>query len=258
MNRIFHNYHSHTIHCNHAEQSIEDVIISAIESGYKTVGFSEHLYYPDTNRNYRLRTREDFESYISTVNKMKEKYSKKIKVLCALECEWIPEYKSWIDEISKRDDIDYLVLGHHGDNLDENFGFMDFSNDYNLMERYTNGMIDAIKSGYFLFIAHPDLPYKGSREIPKTFLKLFRKIIIEAKSNNIPLGFNGNGFSRRQSGLLHYYPYPDFWKIVAEEKAPTLIELDAHEVALWSVEFSKQLVSEAKKYNLHIIWELNI
>ena len=63
--KIKHNYHTHTARCGHAIGDDEQYIIKAIEAGYQTIGFSDHLMIPDLNRN---------DNYFDDIYLLKEKY----------------------------------------------------------------------------------------------------------------------------------------------------------------------------------------
>ena len=89
---IMHNYHTHTERCGHAIGLDEEYVIEAIKAGYQTLGFSEHVMFPDTSRN---------EEYFDTIALLKEKYKEHIDIKIALEVEYfpyyLPLYKKYLD-----------------------------------------------------------------------------------------------------------------------------------------------------------------
>lgn len=257
IKKLIHNYHTHTKFCFHADSTIEENILAAIKNGYETIGFSEHVLYLDVKRTHRLRTKNDLEEYLSTIKSMKEKYKDKIKILSGLECEWIPKYYDWYLELKNRSDVDFLILGHHGDFLDERFVFMDFNN-AKLMKRYVEGLLDAMDSKLYDYVAHPDAIFRTNNNIDIENIKLMEPIIQKSKNLNIPLGFNGNGYySFYMKTNVHHYPNPLFWKMVSKIGAPTIIELDAHNTKLFDREFGDKLLEFAQSFKLNIIDKLD-
>ena len=60
-----------------------DIVISAIEKGVKTLGFSDHSY-TEFDERYCIQ-RDKQAEYIRTINELKNKFSDKIEILCATE-----------------------------------------------------------------------------------------------------------------------------------------------------------------------------
>ena len=60
-----------------------DIVISAIEKGVKTLGFSDHSY-TEFDERYCIQKDKQAE-YIRTINELKNEFSDKIKILCATE-----------------------------------------------------------------------------------------------------------------------------------------------------------------------------
>lgn len=60
-----------------------DIVISAIEKGVKTLGFSDHSY-TEFDERYCIQ-RDKQAEYIRTINELKNEFSDKIEILCATE-----------------------------------------------------------------------------------------------------------------------------------------------------------------------------
>ena len=83
MQGLKENYHTHTIRCNHAIGTDEEYVISAINSGVKILGFSDHSPYPMPGgyvTSYRL-SENAARDYIASLRSLREKYRDKIKIL---------------------------------------------------------------------------------------------------------------------------------------------------------------------------------
>lgn len=74
------NYHTHTNLCD-GRNTPEEMVLAAIDLGFDTLGFSCHSQAPESEF-YAVR---DIDGYIDTINRLKDKYSDRIKILCGVE-----------------------------------------------------------------------------------------------------------------------------------------------------------------------------
>lgn len=74
------NLHTHTIFCD-GKDTPEEMVLSAIESGFSTLGFSGHAY-TDFDTSYCIK---DMDGYVRTITALKEKYKNKIEILLGVE-----------------------------------------------------------------------------------------------------------------------------------------------------------------------------
>ena len=81
------NYHTHTVWCD-GKNTVEEMILSAVEKGFGVIGFSSHSTYPDDNA--CTVTCEKLPAYFAEVRSMSAKYADRIKVLCGVEADYIP------------------------------------------------------------------------------------------------------------------------------------------------------------------------
>ena len=73
------------IHSEYSDglNSIEDIIVSAIEKGFDIVGISDHSY-TEFDESYCIK-KEDVQNYYNEIERLKNKYSDKIKVYSGIE-----------------------------------------------------------------------------------------------------------------------------------------------------------------------------
>ena len=81
------NYHTHTVWCD-GKNTVEEMILSAIEKGFDVIGFSSHSTYPDDNA--CTVPREKLPGYFAEVRSQAAKYADRIAVLCGVEADYIP------------------------------------------------------------------------------------------------------------------------------------------------------------------------
>lgn len=244
------NFHNHTFRCNHAYGEDEEYVLEAIKNGYEVMGFSDHAPYifPDGYKSgYRIQL-DKAEDYVSSVNALKEKYKGIIDIKLGFELEYFPALFDKEIEYLKGFKYDYLILGqHYTDNEYEPFAHYSGAetDSVAVLDKYISQVILAAKTGYFTYIAHPDLiNFTGDKTI---YLKKMTDMIVALKELNIPLEFNFLGYTAKRN-----YPNKDVWKIIAKVGNPVVIGLDAHKPEVYS---DKENLQKAHEYlnNLGII-----
>ncbi|MBQ7330897.1 MAG: histidinol-phosphatase [Oscillospiraceae bacterium] len=237
------NLHTHTFRCHHARGNDEDYVLAAIENGYTKLGFSDHTPFPYDN-GYVNRTKmlpEELDGYVQSVLSLKEKYKDKIEILLGLECEAVPRFFPYLKEISK--DMDYLILGNHGDwSIGEPYG--DHLTKPWQFHRYFATAVEAMESGLFLYLAHPDLFLAGYPEFDEEAKYISRLLCREANRLKIPLEYNLYGLIKCKNYTTLGYPYSGFWEIAAEENVTAVVGVDAHDPK----EFGISDLDSAKRY----------
>lgn len=222
------NYHTHTSRCGHGYGNDEDYINSAIASGYKILGFSEHIQYRADNGKYNRIDYEDFDEYFSSIRDLKKKYKDIIDIYCGLEVSFIPEWMQDIYEIQKK--CDYLILGQHQGGVNS-LKYDELCTDRDVIH-YARDIYYALRTGLISIIAHPDYFMLTRNTWNDACEKAGHMICYYAKKFNIPLEFNLKGFrsEKRKIDGQFVYPYPNnnFWKIADWYKSPVIFGIDAH------------------------------
>lgn len=247
------NYHTHTRRSGHSELCTdEEMLVAARRSGITSLGFTEHvpnspLDFPEET--HRMLNSEIFE-YLASINTLKDKYYD-MDILVGYEAEYDPIKEAYLGKL--RDNADYMILGQHfieGTRGEANL-------DYPLI--YAKRVCDALDSGLFDIIAHPDIFMRYRPTIKEKDLELYDKYCIEASrlicekaaSMNIPIEINLGPaedivLNRKRAKLGLIYPQPLFWKVASQfEGLKVLIGVDAH----WQDDFkiiqqSSEIVSD--------------
>lgn len=244
------NYHTHTFRCNHASGTEEEYVINAIDRGIKVLGFSDHTPYifeGDHYSYFRMRP-ELLEDYVSSVLKLREKYRDRIEIHLGVEIEYYPKYLPETLKMLKEYPIDYLILGQHfvGNEIGEPYcGRANDSEE--LLERYVDQCIEALKTGLFTYLAHPDLIFfTGDDEV---YRKHMGKLCAVAKELDIPLEINLLGLKDGRN-----YPNQLFWEIAAKEGCKAILGCDAHSPeALSDIMVEKDARNLAEKVGIEIV-----
>lgn len=268
MDPIFlHNYHSHTKRCGHAEGEDEEYIQAAIENGFKTIGFSDHVILPGVVQNRMRGTYDMLEDYIQSVTSLKEKYKGIIDVKLAFECEYFHDaFADYYRKLRCERGFEYLILGQHC-YYDRAFQTVCFYGDIasrrQRLEQYTQDLIDGMRSGLFLYACHPDLFILFYRQWDEHAINATRRICQTAEQCHIPLELN-MGRTRpphreelwKEDELI--YPFPQFWKIVSEYDIDVVVGVDAHSPKDYSVSDYEAFAEILRNLNLKWVQKLPV
>lgn len=244
------NYHTHTWRCNHASGTEKEYVQHAIQRGITTLGFSDHTPYIFTN-GYRSRVRmlpEQLAGYCDCIQNLHQEFKDQIDIHIGLEAEYCPTYFTETLAFLKDHPVEYLILGQHFVK-DEPGGTYTGSqtDDVSILKQYCYQCMDAIHTGLFTYIAHPDLiNFTGSDELYHQYLS---EMIREAVQCGVPLEMNLLGVAENR-----HYPSRRFLEIAAEENAPIILGCDAHYAeALSNTAFEETALSILREYNLTIL-----
>lgn len=254
------NYHTHTSRCFHAKGSDEDFVKAAIEAGFDEIGFADHSPWPFEGYVSGMRMHVDeFPVYCQSIKNLREKYKDRISIKLGLECEYFPEYMPWLKKAIDEKEIDYIILGRH---FSKNETGGTYNGNLKTPEQlyiYRDDIIEAIETGVFAYVAHPDIFMRGYPVFDGHCRKISCDIIEKAIETNTPLEYNLLGLSISMSSGKPDYPYPDFWDMVGEMKAPVTMGIDAHipEAYLDRELFAKGL-AELDSRGLKIVDRINM
>lgn len=249
------NYHTHTYRCGHAGGEDREYVENAVKMGLKTLGFSDHspmIFNSDHYSGFRIKLC-DTENYFSSLSALKEEFKDEINILIGVETEYYPGcFDRFLQYISAYP-LDYMILGQHFIWEEEN-GVRSFdpTTDPKTLEEYYKNVLQAVSTGKFLYIAHPDaLNFVGNKD---DFNFLTREFLREIKKCNIPLEINRLGFYEKR-----HYPRDAFWKLCGEEGIKAVIGLDAHSPkVLLDEESVDGCMAFAQRHGVEVIKELEL
>ena len=218
------NYHTHTPRCRHASGAEREYIENAIAAGMTTLGFSDHTPYffeRDYYSNFRMFP-ENFPGYFETLASLKEEYRGRIDILIGLETEYYPKHFGQLLDFIAPYQMDYLILGQHFTNNEYDGVYSgDPTDDERILAQYTEQVIEALHTGKFAYLAHPELlNFTGDRT---TYRRWALRLCEEAKALGIPLEINFLGFAGRR-----WYPREDFLAVAGETGCTVIFGCDAH------------------------------
>jgi histidinol-phosphatase (PHP family) len=239
------NYHTHTYRCMHAVGDVRDYCEAAIAAGLTTLGISDHTPLPDGKWPGIRMGSGDLESYCADVLSERERLVGKLDVRLGMECEYFPRYANFYEDVLRgQAGVEYLALGLHFYPYDgAEVSTHHFSMNEEALESYTDLMVDAIRSGLFDFVAHPDLFMAKYPDFDAHARRCSERICRAAADMKTPLEINGYGFSRTD---FTGYPNYNFWQVAKENGAKAIINSDAHRPQDIAVCFDKCLALAAE------------
>ncbi len=228
-----HNYHTHTFRCGHAVGEDEEYVLEAIGLGMQTLGFSDHVMLEGFSQPNVRGEFELSENYFSSIRELEKKYKERIKIFLGYEAEPFPKYFPYYQELIQVGKIDYLILGNHCAYEDGEVKYF-FSKNTTKEDliHYKDTLIAGMKTGLFMYVAHPDYFMGGYPTFDRTCKQISEEICELAKQLDIPLELNFAAIRRGKVTLggenRYLYPHKEFWKIAAKKGCKAILGIDAH------------------------------
>ncbi len=126
------NLHTHSIYCD-GKNTIEEIVLSAIEKGFTILGFSGHGYNRPID-DYSM-TRENTKLYYSDVEYVKNKYKDKIKIYLGIEQDYFG--RNFVNHKF----LEYIIGSVHFIKVGNEYKPVDLSSDVTdyIIKEYFNG-----------------------------------------------------------------------------------------------------------------------
>ena len=244
------NYHTHLGRCMHAVGTEREYVESAIEAGFDVLGISDHVAWPFPG-GYVSRVRmpmREMDSYVQTVLDLKKEYRNDIKLLLGFETEYMPAMFRELMETVDQYPLDYMIQGQHFLGVEYDSIYTGWKHpEEEVLKGYVDIAIEGIKSGRYLYMAHPDLVnFTGEEALYRQHMK---RLCVALKEADIPVEINILGLWEGRQ-----YPARRFLELAKEVGNKAIIGMDAHSPGQLlnreAVERAKVLCAE---YNLPLV-----
>ena len=244
------NYHTHTYRCRHATGTEREYIETAIAAGMTTLGFSDHcpqLFPGDYYSDYRMYP-DQTEDYVNTLLSLREEYKDRIHIKIGYETEYYPEIFDAFLQFVGQYPCDYLILGQHFLDNETTRRYSGRKNeDESYLADYVNQVSEAMRTGRFTYIAHPELQnYVGD---PAVYRREYTRLIRCAMETGTPLEINLLGIRGNR-----HYPNEAFWALAGELGADVVIGCDAHEACcVCDIPAYEKAMALVQRYSLRLV-----
>lgn len=243
---ILSDLHVHTTYSD-GKSTLEEVILSAIEKGIKTLGFSDHS--PTFFDSEYCMKADKISWYKEEIAFLREKYADKIEILCGIE----QDYYSDIAPVG----FDFVIGSVH---------YIKFGNEYvpvdnnakcltDAAERYFGGDIYALAEEYFslvsevadktnaTIIGHFDLITKFCEKTPlfdtnnSRYIAAWKRAVDKLIEKNIPFEINTGAISRGYRTTP--YPANDILDYIKEKGGKLILSSDSHSADTLAFKFKE-------------------
>lgn len=228
------NFHTHSVFCD-GDNTLEEIVLSAIEKGFYAIGFSGHGY-TDFDLRYCMQKTDE---YIKEIKALKEKYKDKIEIYLGIEEDAFC--------LSHRENFDYIIGSCHYFNVDGKYYPIDSSPDYfkaglkafggdavALAESYYSKFCDYILKRKPDIIGHFDLITKFDEMEKSLFLEdekynaIAEKYLKEALKADCIFEVNTGAVSRGYR--TKPYPSENLLHIIKKENGRVILSSDSHNI----------------------------
>lgn len=266
--KLLSNYHTHTKRCGHALGDDEDYVQGALELGLTELGFSDHVPFKGLPFEGMRQDYEMLDGYLSSISSLREKYQDRIALHVGFEAEYVEEYLDEYVDMLQNKGVEYLICGQHcylqnGRQVWYNSSF----HSGEMLTKYIDALISAIKSNLFVCIAHPDHFMNGYRIWDDFAERQSRRLLETAEKYNIPLEINVAGlrfaaYKHRKNGLgqpiENLYPCEEFWNLASEYDIKGIIGIDAHRKHDFLDEVEQEAIVFANQHKIPLLDKLQL
>lgn len=227
------NYHTHCDRCRHARGKAEEYVEQAVRAGVASLGFSDHMPFYDDRFGLRMPYAE-LDDYLHEITGLREAYQDRLSITRGFEGEYVREDNAYYEKLLSRDDCDYLLLGQHfyekADGELINVYQLEDTDDY---EIYASNIVEAMRTGYFRYAAHPDLIFLNDFPWDIHCERACDILVDGAAKYGFALEYNANGFRRGlkqyTDGERYQYPHHRLWEKVREAGLSVYVGSDCHD-----------------------------
>ena len=253
------NFHTHTC-LSDGKNTAEEMVLSAINKGFHTLGFSEHSA-SAVPQVFGMKY-ENEQKYVAEVNALKIKYADKVNILCGIE----------LDSFGMPcNGADYIIGSVHYLKKDGKYYSIDMSQKefeklinaydsmYDMLSAYFESIPEMAKNLKPDIIGHFDLIAKfnsGNRyfnESSAQYLELAENAIIKTKQYCDLFEINTGAISRGYRSVP--YPTPEILKLFKKHNVRVIINSDAHAADTVDCAFDiceKMLIDAGFKYRCEL------
>ncbi|MCC2836809.1 PHP domain-containing protein [[Clostridium] innocuum] len=189
MNKQKFNLHTHTARCGHAEGLDIQYIHSAINAGLTTLGFSEHIPYPEMHLPACRMLYEQKNEYLDTIRNLQRGFQDKINIKVGYEVEYMNDHVDFLMQMKQ--ECDYMILGQHCREIGYEYDCYCSNED---VLTYVKQIEDALELDIITYVAHPDYFMLGRRLFSEVCVEAAHRIARASILHDIPLEINLNGF----------------------------------------------------------------
>lgn len=252
---ILRDFHVHTTFCD-GKSSAEEVVLSAMQNGVKTLGITTHCYTPF--HVYGNLTETSAYEFANEINALKARFKGKIDIYCGIEEDCFGN-----TDLSK---FDYVIADSHYFKSGEKYYPIDYKYEHIksaidevfngdglfACEEYYKQVVTAVKRTNAQIVGHFDIVTKNNRNgslfdiTNERYIFAWKNAVDEILAFNKDIYFevNTGGISRGYKDCP--YPSKDIANYIKSKRGKLLLTSDSHHKDTLCYEFEKW----AKEYGI--------
>jgi histidinol-phosphatase (PHP family) len=223
-------YHMHTPLCRHAVGEPGAYAAHAVAMGLTEIGFSDHAPMPqDDFDDWRMR-QDQLNAYVESVVAARRDHPS-LRILLALEVDYLPGQEEWIRDLATRHPWDYLIGSVHyladGWDIDNPKKLEQWRrrDAYEVWAEYFERLTRAATSGLFDILGHADLPKKFGFRPQRDCTSLFDSLLEATRHAGCAIELNTAGLRK---DCREIYPGRTLLQRAWEAGVPITFGSDAH------------------------------
>lgn len=236
-------YHMHTPLCRHAVGQPTEYAAQALARGLTEIGFSDHSPMADDDfDNWRMFHRQ-LGQYVAEVEEARRAHPS-LKILLALEVDYLPGQEDWIRELAAFHPWDYFIGSvHYVSNswdIDNPSKLSEWRKHdaFEVWSMYFDRLTQAAESGLFEIIGHADLPKKFGIYPQQDVTPLVDRFLVAAAKHNVAMELNTAGLRK---DCREIYPSPAILRLAQQKGVAITFGSDAHAPGEVGMNFSEAI-----------------
>lgn len=225
-------YHLHTPLCHHATGDPMAYARAARAAGLDEIGFSDHNPSPTLRDDWRMGM-GDLPRYLDMVAEAMEQSPAENGpvVRLGMECDWLPGERGWLESLATLAPWDYFIGSVHYITPDWDvdnpkwIGRITAHGVEETWKMYWSAYADAVRSGLFDIMGHPDLVKKFGHRPAGDLRRYYDPVILALVDANVAIELNTAGWRK---DCAEQYPARGFLELAALAGVPLVISSDAH------------------------------
>ncbi len=149
--------HMHTPLCKHARGNPPDYAAQAQRVGLRGITFTCHSPMPFGWNPAPRMSIHQLPQYIDMVARARDEYAERVDVRLGLECDYLPGFEGWLDELARRADFSYILGSVHPQTDEYKQLYLQDKTRLEYEASYFDNLARAAESGLFDCLSHPDI-----------------------------------------------------------------------------------------------------
>lgn len=222
-------YHIHTSRCGHATGKAAEYVEAAKAAGLVEIGFSEHLPMPQRDDRSLTMASDDLPLYVDEVLSLRDKHHE-ISIKLGIEADYFPGHEEWLAQTLNSYPFDYVLgsvhfIGDWGFDDSRNLAQWRRQDPTVVYDAYYQLVAEAVSSGLFDVLAHPDLVKKFGLKPTKDQTANYKMIAQALVRSATAVEISSAGL-RKPVGEI--YPSAPFLRELTAAGAKFTLGSDAH------------------------------